>query len=97
MKIITICGSLRFVEELKRQAERLELAGACVLSIVYPTKNPAAYRAFEIARLRQAHLKRIDCSDAIFVVNPGGYIGETTQYEINYAHEQGKEVFYLEK
>jgi len=39
MKIITICGSLKFIEEMKFYTEKLALAGNCVLSVIYPIKN----------------------------------------------------------
>ncbi len=36
-------------------------------------------------------------ADGIFVINVGGYIGDSTRYEIAYAMEHGKEVRYLEE
>jgi hypothetical protein len=42
------------------------------------------------------HIKRIDISDAIFVVNKNGYIGEAVRNEIEYAKRQNKEIIYLE-
>lgn len=38
------------------------------------------------------HLRKIDLADRILVVNPGGYIGESTSREIAYAHAAGKPV-----
>lgn len=35
-------------------------------------------------------------SDAIYVMNVGGYIGESTRKEIEYAHSLNKEVLYFE-
>jgi hypothetical protein len=35
-------------------------------------------------------------ADEIFVINVGGYIGDSTRSEINYAIEHGKRVRYLE-
>ena len=43
-----------------------------------------------------AHWKKIDISDAIYVVNIGGYLGTSTQNEIKYALEHNKEVIYHE-
>ena len=43
-----------------------------------------------------AHWKKIDISDAIFVVNKEGYIGASTKNEIQYAKSKGKEILYLE-
>ena len=40
--------------------------------------------------------RKIDVSDAVYVVNPGGYIGESVKREIEYARMQGKEILYFE-
>ncbi len=39
MKVITICGSLSFKEEMMIIAEKLALEGNCILTPVYPVKN----------------------------------------------------------
>ena len=41
-------------------------------------------------------LKKIDLSDAIYVINAGGYIGSSTKLEIEYAKSHNKEIIYLE-
>lgn len=45
----------------------------------------------------EIHKRKIDMSDAVFVVNVGGYIGESTRNEIEYAKAHGKEIIYLKK
>ena len=95
-KIITICGSLKFMQQMIEIAEKLELEGNCVLSVVYPTKNKEDYTADEIEILGKMHRTKIDISDAIYVVNVGGYIGTSTKNEIEYAKQKGKEIIYLE-
>ena len=47
--------------------------------------------------LDDMHKRKIDMADSIFVINVGGYIGESTRSEIEYAKAQGKEVRYLEE
>ena len=47
--------------------------------------------------LDDMHKRNIDMADGIFVINGGGYIGESTRSEIEYALSQGKTVNYLEK
>jgi len=96
MKIITICGSLRFEEEIKSITEKLELEGNCVLSITYPTRAKECYTEEEITILNKGHYKKIDLSNAIFVVNKNGYIGDSVKKEIIYAKEHNKEISYLE-
>jgi len=96
MKVITICGSLKFEEEMKCYAEKIELEGNCVLSIIYPTKEKEKYSQEEINCLGMGHFRRIEIADAIFVVNKNGYIGNAVRKEIEYAKKCKKEVMYLE-
>ena len=42
------------------------------------------------------HKRKIDMADGIFAINVGGYIGESTRSEIEYARRTGKDVAYLE-
>ncbi len=95
MKVITICGSLKFIDEMKYYAEKLKLDGNCVLSVIYPTKEN--YTKDEIQSFGIAHNKKIELSDAIFVVNKNGYIGEAVKNEIDYAKRQHKEIIFMEK
>ena len=46
--------------------------------------------------LDDMHKRKIDMADEIFVINVGGYIGESTRSEIEYAKSAGKPVRYLE-
>ena len=39
----------------------------------------------------------VDMADEIFIINVGGYIGESTRGEIEYARANGKTVRFLEK
>jgi hypothetical protein len=46
--------------------------------------------------LDELHLRKIDMADRVFVINVGGYIGESTRAEIEYAEKTEKPVTYLE-
>jgi len=48
------------------------------------------------AMLDDMHKRKIDMADEIFVINVGGYIGESTRSEIEYAERNGRKVNYLE-
>jgi hypothetical protein len=48
------------------------------------------------AMLDELHLRKIDISDEILVINKDGYIGESTRREIEYATSTGKPVRYME-
>ena len=46
--------------------------------------------------LDEMHKQKIDMSNEIYVINLGGYIGESTKNEIQYAKTKGKSISYLE-
>ena len=96
MKVITLCGSMRFARQMQEIALELEVEqGYCVLTpVVNATTKPSEK---EIEKLAQAHFKKIDMSDAVYIVNIGGYIGEAVSKEVNYAKEHNKEIIYHEK
>lgn len=96
MKIITICGSLKFKNEMMKVAEQLALEGDCVITPVYPTEENYTRTDEQIENLKNVHFKKIDLSDAIYVVDVNGYIGESTKLEIEYAQSKNLEIFYLE-
>lgn len=97
MKIITICGSLKFKSEMIEVAEKLELQENAVITPIYPTNsNKDAYTDEQVDILDKMHKEKIKISDAIYVVNVGGYIGTITKSEIEYAKSLGKEILYLE-
>lgn len=95
MKIITVCGSLRFMKEMMEITEKMELQGNCVLSPIYPTKpDKDAYTENEALMLDKMHKEKIKISDAILVVNVDNYIGNSTKSEIEFAKSLGKEIIY---
>lgn len=49
------------------------------------------------AMLDDMHKRKIDMADEIFVINVGGYLGESTRGEIEYAKSKGMVVRYLEE
>ena len=93
-KVITICGSVKFMEEINAHTERLSLEGNCVLTVIPLTKGDYSQENFDI--LGTLHYQKIDMSDAIFVVNVNGYIGDSVRSEIEYAQSLNKEIIYLE-
>ncbi len=96
IKVITICGSMRFSKEIMKIATELEISkGYCVIQPVYNADNKALNDS-ELKNVVKAHYKKIDISDAIFVVNLGGYIGKSVAEEIEYAKKCNKEILYLE-
>src|SRR5207245_9741702 len=93
--IITLCGSTKIKEEFEYANRELTLNNWIVLSIgtmmhkledlelkerVMKSKN----------QLDKLHKEKILMSGSILVLNKDGYIGESTQSEINYAKKQNK-------
>ena len=97
MKVITICGSLKFQKEMMIVAEKLALKGNCVLTSVYPILENLKMTDEQLEKLKEAHFKRIELSDSIYVINKDNYIGKSTKLEIEYAQKLGKEIMYLER
>lgn len=99
--IVCLCGSTRFFDEFRRQNLRLTLAGVIVLSIGCDTKADGDIAEIQDvdqakADLDELHKRKIDLADELYVLNVGGYIGESTRSEIDYAHRHGKPITYLE-
>ena len=94
MKIITLCGSLKFQKEMMIIAEKMALKGNCILTPVYPIIENCERTDEQLKKLKKTHFKRIELSDAILVINKNNYIGDSTKLEIEYAKKLGKEIMY---
>lgn len=95
MKIITVCGSYKFKKEITQITEKMTLKGNCMITPIELTKQSKdAYTKEDIMVLGKMHKEKIKISDAILVVNVGGYIGESTKSEIEYANLLNKEIIY---
>lgn len=92
--VITICGSLKFKQEMINIAEKMTLLGYCVITPVFPVSQNPNYTPRQIQNLKNSHLKKIEISDAILVVNVNNYIGKSTHLEIEYAKQYNKQVLY---
>ena len=96
MRIITLCGSLKFQEEMQVVAEKLALECNCVLTPVFPVTEGLKFSKKQLEELKKAHFRRIELSDEIYVINKNGYIGESTKLEIEYANKLNKKVVFYE-
>lgn len=96
IKVITICGSMRFSREMMKISEELELKDVyAVIQCVYNVDGEK-YEGFATELLGKIYRRKIDISDAIYVVNVNGYIGNSTRNEIEYARSLSKEILSLE-
>ena len=104
-KVITLCGSTRFKDAFIKAQKRLTLQGNIVISVglfghsgddeVWDGMDEGTLSKTK-EMLDDMHKRKIDMADGIFVINVGGYIGDSTQSEIEYAKKHGKTVDYLE-
>ena len=96
-KIITLCGSIKFKDKFLKVQEKLTLDGNIVLTPNFFNNIKKEEIDLETKKmLDEMHKQKIDMSDEIYVINVGGYIGESTKSEIEYAKEKGKRISYLE-
>lgn len=103
--VVTLCGSTRFKEAFMEAQKRLTLEGKIVISVglfghcgdneVWENMDEGTLTKTKMM-LDDMHKRKIDMADEIFVINVGGYIGESTKSEIAYAKATGKVVNYLE-
>ena len=104
--VITLCGSTRFKDAFMEVQKKLTLEGNIVISVglfghsgdseVWEQMDEGTLTKTK-EMLDDMHKRKIDMSDGIFVINVGGYIGESTRSEIEYAQNHGKKISYLEK
>ena len=97
-KVITLCGSTRFKNEFLKAQKRLTLEGNIVITVGLfgHSGDDVVWTEGVKDMLDRQHLAKIDLADEIFVINVGGYIGDSTRREIAYAEYKGKSITYLE-
>ena len=97
MKTVTVCGSMRFAESMKNIAFELETRhNINVIQCIY-NESEKIITESEKENIVKAHYHKIDISDAIYVVDIDGYIGQSVKEEIEYAKSKGKEIIYHSK
>ncbi len=104
-KVITLCGSTRFKDAFMETQKKLTLEGNIVISVglfghsgdneVWENMDEGTLTKTK-EMLDDMHKRKIDMADEIFVINVGGYVGDSTRSEIEYATQTGKTVRYLE-
>ena len=104
-KVVTLCGSTKFKDEFLKVQKDLTLKGNIVISVglfghsgdneVWENMDEGTLTKTK-EMLDDMHKRKIDMADEIFVINVNGYIGESTNSEIEYAKSTNKKVNYLE-
>lgn len=78
-RVITLCGSTKFKKEFEEANRRFTMMGYVVISVgVFGHADGIEITEQEKELLDNIHLRKIDMSDEIFVVNAEGYIGSST-------------------
>ena len=101
-KVITLCGSTKFEAEFAEVNRRLTMEGCVVISLGMfslpdlPDYDWTADSSDLKGRLSGVHFQ-IRMADEVYIVDPGGYVGESTRREIAYAESLGKPVRYLSR
>lgn len=98
-KVVVICGSSKFVEEMAVCAWLIErdenaiVMGLHLLPFWYTTEPISDHLAEHEGvsdRMDELHLRKIDLADEVYIVNVDDYIGDSTRAELKYAEEKGK-------
>lgn len=107
--VVTLCGSTRFKDEFYEAQKRLTLEGNIVISVdpfghagkqeVWDGMDEDTLSKWFCVKTKEMiddmHKRKIDMADSSYVINGGGYIGESTRSEINYAEKTGKRCIIL--
>jgi len=100
-RTVCLCGSVRFKKEFFEQAEAFHLSGDIVhMPMIFRhaefhEEHPFAKQVKE--QMDRVHKWKILMSDLIFIINKDGYIGESTQSEIEFAENHRKWIKYMEE
>lgn len=100
-EIVCICGSTRFADEMSAANRDLTFAGVIVVApgVLQRAEDREAGASIsdeQKTALDALHLRKIDLADRVLVVNPGGYVGESTSREIAYARATGKPISFTD-
>jgi hypothetical protein len=102
-KVVCLCGSSRFYDAYQQAEYEETMKGHIYLSIgFYPHSTDQAHgegvgcTSDEKKALDELHKRKIDLADEVFVLNVGGYIGDSTKSEVEYAKATGTPIRWLE-
>ena len=97
--VVVLCGSTKFKEVFASMNYHLTLQGFIVLSIGCDAKvdDELYITPEQKIHLDELHKRKIDLADIVFILNVGGYIGDSTRSELEYARQEQKVVHSLEE
>lgn len=98
LPIVCLCGSTKFKAAFEKATLDEALAGRIVVSVAcFMHHDQVPITAEEKNLLDAVHKRKIEIADEVFVLNVGGYIGESTRSEIAHARALGKPIRWLEE
>lgn len=100
-EIVCLCGALKFMDTFRAKEYEFEMKGVIVLGPsfkpgVAEQSGTAGCTPDEKVMLDKLHKHKIDISNRVYVINVGGYIGESTRSEIEHARKRGIPVEFME-
>ena len=96
-------ASTKFEAEFAKVNQRLTMKGCVVISLgMFSLPDLPSYdwtidSSDLKGRIGGVHFQKIRMADEVYIVDPGGYLGEPTRREIAYAESLGKPVRYLSR
>jgi len=101
-KIVCLCGSTRFTDEMLvkqflYRSRGILAIGWCAVPSSFHSGPHLGETMGVKEKLDAVHKRIIDICDEVFVLNIGGYIGDSTRSEIAYAQSLGKSIVYEEQ
>lgn len=81
--------------------KKLTHEGIIVLTVGSFPHSDGTMRRIEASGVKkkvdELHLRKIDLADEVMILNVDGYIGKSTQNELDYAKKVGKKIIFLKK
>jgi hypothetical protein len=101
IKVICLCGSTRFTDVMLVKQWELTKQGHVVLSwCALPDSYFSGPHVGDAEGVKdivdEVHKRKIDLADEVMIINVGGYVGESTRSELEYAWKHKKKVAWLE-
>jgi hypothetical protein len=101
-KVVCVCGSSRFKVSIETARRNLTELGIIVLGpelFGNEGNDPAKEHLPRISEERKRaldnlHLRKVELADCLLVVNPNGYVGESTKNEMIHGVGLGKELWF---
>lgn len=86
-----LCGSMRFINDIYRAAQKYTLRGYMVFAPFINDKDDTLADN-TISELKEMHMRKIEESDLVVIVDFKYHMGFSTKQEYNYAKSLDKQI-----